>query len=255
MDQKQRSALTAPLVAVAEAAGKAILEVYASDFAARAKADASPVTDADERAEAIILAELARLTPQVPVVAEESVAAGRLPKIGHEPFWLVDPLDGTREFVSRNGEFTVNIALIEQGRPTVGIVHVPVQDLSYWSDGAGAFRRRGMAAPGAIHVRRPDAEGLVVLASRSHRDHRTDDYLARIKVKELKSAGSSIKFCLVAEGAADHYPRLGRTMEWDTAAGHAVLTAAGGRVSTFDGADLGYGKPGFENPDFIASGG
>jgi 3'(2'), 5'-bisphosphate nucleotidase len=255
LDQKQRSELTAPLVAVAEQAGKAILEVYATDFAARAKADQSPVTDADERAEAIILAELARLTPLIPVVAEESVAAGKLPTIGAEPFWLVDPLDGTREFVSLNGEFTVNIALIEQGRPTVGIVHVPVQDLSYWTDSASAFRRQGKAAAHTIRVRRPAAEGLVVLASRSHRDQRTDDYLAKIKVKKLMSAGSSIKFCLVAEGAADHYPRLGRTMEWDTAAGHAVLDAAGGRVTKLDGVDLAYGKPGFENPDFIASGG
>ena len=255
MDQKQRSELTAPLVAVAEHAGKAILKVYASDFAARAKADQSPVTDADERAEAIILAELARLTPSIAVVAEESVAAGKLPKIGTEPFWLVDPLDGTREFLSRNGEFTVNIALIEQGRPTLGIVHVPVQALSYWSDGASAFRRQDKGEARVIRVRRPAAEGLVVLASRSHRDQRTDDYLAKIKVKELMSAGSSIKFCLVAEGAADHYPRLGRTMEWDTAAGHAVLAAAGGRVTKLDGVDLGYGKPGFENPDFIASGG
>jgi len=255
LDQRQRSELTAPLVAAAETAGKAILEVYASDFAARAKADQSPVTDADERAEAIILAELMRLTPHIPIVAEESVAAGRLPEIGAGPFWLVDPLDGTREFLSRNDEFTVNVALIEAGHPTVGVVHVPVQGLTYWTDGASAFRRQGTSEARAIRVRRPAPDGLVVLASRSHRDQRTDDYLATIKVKQLVSAGSSIKFCLVAEGAADHYPRLGRTMEWDTAAGHAVLAGAGGRVITFDGAELAYGKPGFENPDFIASGG
>lgn len=255
MDQKQRSELAARLVQVAEQAGKAVLEVYASDFAARAKPDQSPVTDADERAEAIILKELARLTPEIPVIAEESVAAGRVPKIDGKPFWLVDPLDGTREFLNRNGEFTVNIALIEDGRPTVGVVHAPVPGLTYWTDGARAFRRAGAEEGSAIRVRRPAADGLVVLASRSHRDQRTDEYLATIKVKELRSTGSSLKFCVVAEGAADHYPRLGRTMEWDTAAGHAVLAAAGGSVTTFDGKDLTYGKPGFENPDFIARGG
>ncbi|WP_119422623.1 3'(2'),5'-bisphosphate nucleotidase CysQ [Desertibaculum subflavum] len=255
MDQKQRSELAAQLVQLAEQAGQAILEIYATDFAARAKADASPVTDADERAEAIILDGLRRLTPAIPVVAEESAAAGRAPTLTGGPFWLVDPLDGTREFVDRNGEFTVNIALIEQGRPTLGVVHAPVLGLTYWNDGAGAFGREAAGEARPIRVRQPAADGLVVLASRSHRDARTDDYLATVKVKALSYAGSSLKFCQVAEGIADHYPRIGRTMEWDTAAGHAVLAAAGGRVTTLDGRDLTYGKPGFANPDFIARGG
>lgn len=255
MDPKQRSELAGQLVQLAEQAGKAVLDVYASDFAARAKADQSPVTDADERAEAIILAGLKRLTPDIAIVAEESVAAGCVPDITGRTFWLVDPLDGTREFLSRNGEFTVNIALIEGGRPTLGVVHVPVPAVTYWSDGTAAFRRRGTGAAEPIRVRAPTADGLVVLASRSHRDARTDGYLATIKVKQLSYAGSSLKFCLLAEGTADHYPRLGRTMEWDTAAGHAVLIAAGGRVTAFDGRDLVYGKAGFENPDFIARGG
>ena len=155
MDQKHRSELALRLVQIAEQAGKAILDVYASDFTARAKPDHSPVTDADERAEAIIVEALTRLTPDIPIVAEEGVAAGRLPQIGVGPFWLVDPLDGTREFLSRNGEFTVNIALIEAGRPTLGVVHVSVQSLTYWSDGASAFRREGAGAAQPIRVRRP----------------------------------------------------------------------------------------------------
>jgi 3'(2'), 5'-bisphosphate nucleotidase len=166
----------------------------------------------------------------------------------------VDPLDGTREFINRNGEFTVNVALIENGRPVAGVVHLPALNQTYWSDGGGAFKRDGDSVPQAIRCRAPAADGMVVVASRSHRDARTDEYLASFKVKELLSAGSSLKLCRVAEGAADLYPRLGRTMEWDIAAGQAVLEAAGGSVCTLDGQQLGYGKDGLDNPDFVARG-
>ena len=255
MKKLDRDQLTLGLTAAAEAAGADILKIYAKDFAVRDKPDASPVTEADERAEQLILAALAELAPEVPVVAEESVAAGRLPDISGGRFFLVDPLDGTREFISRNGEFTVNIALIEDGRPTLGVVHLPALNETYWSPGDGiAWRRQAGGAAQRIACRKPDPGGLVVVASRSHRDSKTDDYLANYLVKELISAGSSLKLCRVAEGAADMYPRLGRTMEWDIAAGHAVLLGAGGTVTTLDGAPLGYGKAGLDNPHFVARG-
>lgn len=256
--------LTESLVAITEEAGRAILAIYGTDFEARSKDDSSPVTEADEKAEAIILERLADLGTGIPVVAEESVAAGRVPDISGGRFFLVDPLDGTKEFISRNGEFTVNIALIENGVPVAGAVHLPALDQSYWGHGEGnAFRRMGASAPEAIRVRHADHDGLVVVASRSHRDSATDDYLKDFPVLELVSAGSSLKLCRVAEGQADMYPRLGRTMEWDIAAGHAVLAAAGGLVQVIAGGDvagdvgrpLSYGKPGFENPFFVARGG
>jgi len=242
------------MVALARRAGAEILSVYDTAFAVRGKADASPVTDADERAERVILAGLATLAPGVPVVAEEQVAAGRVPQVGDGPFFLVDPLDGTREFISRNGEFTVNIALVDAGRVAAGVVHLPALDETYWSDGEAAWRARGAGAAERIHCRAPADDGLVVVASRSHRDARTDAFLADVPVKSLLSAGSSLKLCRVAEGGADLYPRLGRTMEWDIAAGQAVLEAAGGSVCTLDGTPLRYAKPGFENPDFVARG-
>jgi 3'(2'), 5'-bisphosphate nucleotidase len=242
------------MLALARRAGAEILDVYETTFAVRGKEDASPVTDADERAERVILADLANLAPGVPVVAEEQVSAGRVPAIGDGPFFLVDPLDGTREFISRNGEFTVNVALVRGGHPVAGVVHLPALDETYWSDGDGAWRARSDGAPERIHCRTPAADGLVVVASRSHRDQRTDAFLEDLPVKALVAAGSSLKLCRVAEGAADLYPRLGRTMEWDIAAGQAVLEAAGGSVRTLDGEPLRYGKPGFDNPDFVARG-
>jgi 3'(2'), 5'-bisphosphate nucleotidase len=242
------------LAAIARSAGDAILEVYATDFAVAGKADASPVTEADRRAEAIIVARLAELTPDVPVVAEEAVAAGGTPDVSGR-FWLVDPLDGTKEFVSRNGEFTVNIALVEDGRPVLGVVLAPaLQRLYAGATGDGAVVEDA-AGRRPIACRAEPAEGLTVVASRSHGDAAAlDAFLAGRKVAASTSAGSSLKFCLVAAGEADLYPRLGRTMEWDTAAGQAVLAAAGGRVTDLSGAELGYGKPGFENPHFVALG-
>ncbi|MEC9346783.1 MAG: 3'(2'),5'-bisphosphate nucleotidase CysQ [Pseudomonadota bacterium] len=263
MATDNREALALALVEVAEEAGRAILEIYATDFAARAKDDRSPVTDADEKAEAIILRRLAEVAGDIPVVAEESVAAGKVPDISGGRFFLVDPLDGTKEFINRNGEFTVNIALVENGTPTLGVVHLPALDETYWSAGPGrAMCRRGKTAPVAIGVRAVPADGMVVVASRSHRDAATDEYLKAFTVKDLVSAGSSLKLCRVAEGAADMYPRTGRTMEWDIAAGHAVLAGAGGSVMVIAGGDvagdvgkpLAYGKPGFENPHFVARG-
>jgi 3'(2'),5'-bisphosphate nucleotidase len=254
--------LTDALVAAALLAGRSILDVYATDFAARTKGDASPVTEADERAEAIILDALGRIAPGVPVVAEEEVAAGRCPPIGSR-FFLVDPLDGTKEFVSRNGEFTVNIALVEDGVPVAGVVYAPALSRIFVGDEGGA-RTASVALDRAgpfssIRVRPVPADGLVVVGSRSHGSAETDAFVARYAVSAFRPAGSSLKFCLVAAGEADLYPRFGRTMEWDTAAGDAVLRAAGGIVRRTDGTPLVYGKRGqadeadFANPSFIAA--
>lgn len=240
--------------ALARAAGALILEVYGTDFDVQDKADASPVTLADERAEALITPALQRLHDGWPVVAEEAAARGQAPD-ATDCFWLVDPLDGTREFVARNGEFTVNIALVRQGQPVLGVVYLPVPDRLYAGVvGQGAWleedgRRR------AIAVRVPPAAGAVVACSRSHGDVAAlQAWLQGQPVAAWVAAGSSLKFGLVAAGQADLYPRLGRTMEWDTAAGHAVLAAAGGSVCDLHGWPLRYGKPGFENPHFVARG-
>jgi 3'(2'), 5'-bisphosphate nucleotidase len=250
-----RAGLLPALVALADRAGAVILDHYGRETQARAKADRSPVTAADEAAEAVILEGLRRLTPQIPVVAEEEVAAGRVPAVDDGPFWLVDPLDGTREFLSRNGEFTVNIALIEARLPVLGVVTAPALARAWWgAAGLGAFTREAEGEARPITVRPRPLRGVVALASRSHGDAETDAFLASEGVAERINAGSSLKFCLLAEGVADLYPRFGPTMEWDTAAGHAVLAAAGGSVSTRDGAPLLYQKPGFRNPAFIARG-
>ncbi len=242
------------LLPVVRAAGAAIMEIYATDFAVRGKDDASPVTEADERAEALILPELARLTPDIPVVSEEEASAGRIPAVA-ERFWLVDPLDGTKEFISRNGEFTVNIALVEHGAPVLGVVYAPALDrLFAGAAGLGAFAE-DKAARRDIACRTPPEEGLTVVASRSHGDaDALAAFLAGRKVASQTNAGSSLKLCLVAAGEADVYPRLGRTMEWDIAAGDAVLRAAGGTVNTLDGRALQYGKADFANPHFAAWG-
>lgn len=243
------------LVAIADRAGAVLLEHYDRGVTVSAKADESPVTAADHAAEAVILAGLRALTPSIAIVAEEEVAAGRLPAVVGDRFWLVDPLDGTKEFISRNGEFTVNIGLVDDGQPVLGVVAAPARGVAWWGAlGHGATRREGGEAR-AIRVRPRPGEGVVAVASRSHRDAATDAWLAEQGIRDTVSAGSSLKFCLVAEGRADVYPRFGRTMEWDTAAGHAVLLAAGGRVVDADGAPLRYGKPGFANPSFIAHGG
>ncbi len=246
--------LSAAILDLAVCAGQEVLAVYGAGFDVYTKRDATPVTDADRRSEQLILDALARLIPEIPVVAEESYAEGRIPEVGDSPFFLVDPLDGTKEFVSRNGEFTVNIALVRKDAPVIGVVHVPALGESYWCDGDGdAWRRRGEQTPERIRCRIPE-DGLVVVASRSHRDSKTDEYLEKLDIKEQISAGSSIKFCRIAEGAADLYPRLGRTMEWDVAAGHAIVNAAGGTVTTIDDRPFTYAKPDFANPAFVVRG-
>ena len=240
---------------IALRAGQAILAVYRSDFAVESKDDRSPVTEADRRAEELILDALRReVTDDFPIVAEEEVAAGRIPTVNGGPFWLVDPLDGTKEFVKRQGEFTVNIALIENGRPCLGVVHAPAKDATYWGSRHGAFAASDEAGAHAIACRPMPERGLVAVASKSHRNPELEEYLSRYDLAESISSGSSIKFCLVAEGRADLYPRTGRTMEWDTAAGHAVVLFAGGSVTDMQGRELTYGKPGFENPHFVVRG-
>jgi 3'(2'), 5'-bisphosphate nucleotidase len=251
------------LIGAAVEAGRAIHAIYQTGFAVRHKQDASPVTDADHAAEAIILARLAQAAPAIPVIAEEAVEAGRVPAIGRE-FFLVDPLDGTREFVARRGEFTVNIALVRDGVPVLGVVHAPESGtggLLYAADAPAGHAFKGvpgadarLASREAIRVRPAPSGGLIAVASRSHSTRETDEYLGRYAVRERVSVGSSLKFCLIAEGKADLYPRLGNTMEWDTAAGHAVLLGAGGSVVAPDGRPLTYGKPGFRNSWFVASG-
>jgi 3'(2'), 5'-bisphosphate nucleotidase len=242
------------LVPLIRDAGKVIMDIYATDFDVTRKGDDSPVTAADQRAEAVILAGLERLAPEIPVVAEEAVAAGAVPQVGAR-FWLVDPLDGTKEFIGRNGEFTVNIALVEHGRPVLGLVYAPaIERLFGGAEGVGAWVEDASGRR-PIATRAVPAEGLTVVASRSHGDEAAlDAFLAGRRVASRTNAGSSLKLCLVAEGAADVYPRLGRTMEWDIAAGDAVLRAAGGIVNTVAGPVLAYGKPGFDNPHFAAWG-
>ena len=261
--QSLPSPLMAGLLDLALAAGRAVMAVYGTTTKARLKEDATPITEADISAESIILAGLAKLAPEIPVISEESA----LPK-GEPPhldrFFLVDPLDGTREFLSRNGEFTVNIALIENGVATAGIVLAPALPRLFWAEtGRGAFEA---AVSQVLEMRDPDfrrllaaplpPRGLRVVASRSHLDPQTEEWIRSRDVAAFLSAGSSLKFCLVAAGEADIYPRFGRTMEWDTAAGHAILVAAGGKVVCLDGRPLIYGKraEAFGNSAFIASG-
>jgi 3'(2'), 5'-bisphosphate nucleotidase len=242
---------------VVEAAGAAILEVYAADHGVELKADDSPLTRADSAAHAILSAGLRRLTPDIPVLSEED-EAGHLPAVRQAwaEYWLIDPLDGTKEFISRNGEFTVNVALVRGHQPVLGVVAAPVLDTVYYGiAGVGAFvaRKDGKAQP--IHVRRPAASPLVVVGSRSHRGDSLDSVLERIGPHEMRPMGSSLKFCLVAEGTADFYPRLGPTSEWDTAAAQAVVEAAGGAVTTLDGQPLRYNqRDTLLNPHFLVSG-
>ncbi|MCX7286937.1 MAG: 3'(2'),5'-bisphosphate nucleotidase CysQ [Rhodobacterales bacterium] len=239
-------------------AGDSILQVYNSPaFDVRAKADASPVTEADEAADAVISAGLRTAFPEVPLITEEQAASHAL---SAQTFLIVDPLDGTKEFIQRRGDFTVNIAFVQNGVPTHGVVYAPAKGRLFYTlaDGtaveeSGAFDKDSSGPLRELRVSRPDNAALMVVASKSHRDAATDDYIGRFQVRDMTSAGSSLKFCLVATGEADLYPRLGRTMEWDTAAGDAVLRGAGGQVVRFDDHQpLAYGKPGWDNPFFIA---
>jgi 3'(2'), 5'-bisphosphate nucleotidase len=238
---------------VAEAA-EVIRTIRAAGFTVEAKSDDSPVTIADRQAEAIITAGLRAATPDIPVIAEEEVAAGLITHLG-PAYWLVDPLDGTREFAAGRPEFAVNIGLIRDGVPVLGAVASPaLHEIHYGRRGAGAWKRTP-AQTTRIEARAPPPEGLTVMASRHYAaDPALATLLAAYKTASITNIGSALKFLRLAEGAADFYPRLGRTMEWDTAAPQAVLEAAGGAVLTTDGAPLRYGKPAFENPDFFAWG-
>ena len=256
LSHAQRLALLPELRRLALEAGAEIMRHYDTNIAVERKEDRSPVTAADRAAEALILPDLRKLIPGVPIVAEEEASAGRVPKVGSGSFWLVDPLGGIKEFLAHNGEFTVNIGLIEDGLPTLGVVHAPALPVTYLGAVPGhATVERPGAAPQPIRARPAPAEGLTVCISRSHaKKDEVDDFLAGYRVHDLAIAGSSIKFCRVAEGMADLYPRLGPTMEWDTAAGHAVLAAAGGTVLRLDGTPLRYAKPDFRNVPFLAAG-
>jgi 3'(2'), 5'-bisphosphate nucleotidase len=237
------------------AAGEAILRVYAGEFDIREKIDKTPVTEADLAAERIIVAMLEGAFPDIPVISEEQVEAEGLPPSSTR-FWAVDPLDGTREFIAGTDEFAVCIGLIEEGHPVLGVVHGPATGVTYAACGPGtATRRRDGGNPAPIAARAPGPDGLVVVHSRSHENsRRLAEFLADFPVKERVSCGSALKFGVLAAGEGDLYPRFGTTMEWDTAAGQAILEAAGGRVETRDGARLRYGKPGLRNEGFIAWG-
>jgi 3'(2'), 5'-bisphosphate nucleotidase len=266
MDESEYRPLAKALSGVVLAAGRAEMRHYHDGTTIEIKADATPVTAADREAEAIIVAALRRIRPDVPIVAEEETSAGSLPTIG-DRFFLVDPLDGTREFIAHCGEFTINIALVEARRPVFGLVYAPAMGELYVTLAPSeAFMARIAPNETAAHLwasgltriasRAPDPNALSVIASRLHMNPATELFLAGYRIAERRSAGSSLKFCMIAKGEADLYPRLGQTTEWDTAAGHAVLAAAGGTVTTLDGATLLYGKADaqFRNPDFIAWG-
>lgn len=258
--------LAREIVAPVLAAGALEMAHYKGGFQVFAKADDSPVTAADRDAEAVLLDALARIAPGIPVVAEESASEGRVPVIG-ERFFLVDPLDGTKEFINKRGEFTVNVALVESGTPVLGVVMAPALGQIYATfglDDAQVATFPVDAPPSnldgcafrSIRTRQPDPARLVAVASRSHSTPETEAFLARYAIAERRDVGSSLKFCTLARGEADIYPRLGPTMEWDVAAGHAVLTAAGGAVTDPDGGPLAYGKAetGYLNGHFVAWG-
>ena len=257
MDPEARTALVEPVRAIARAAGAAILEVYGRSFGVELKDDRSPLTEADRAAHALIVQRLAALAPPLPILSEEDsasvdYAARRL----WRAYWLVDPLDGTKEFIKRNGEFTVNIALVEGRKPVLGVVYAPALDMEYFAcAGGGAFKRVADGAPGRIAVTQPAAKPLRVVGSRSHAGNTLQAYLEALGAHVLKPMGSSLKICLVAEGAADIYPRLGPTSEWDTAAAQAILESAGGSMIDLVGRPVTYNsKEGLLNPHFLAIG-
>jgi 3'(2'), 5'-bisphosphate nucleotidase len=240
---------------IAHVAGRRILDVYEREFKVEHKEDRSPLTEADRAAHEIITTQLEALTPDIPVLSEESAAVNYETRAGWKRFWLVDPLDGTKEFINRNGEFTVNIALIDGNRPVLGVVYVPVPALTYYAcTGQAAYKQKGECAIQPARVRRFDGGKPIVVASRSHAGKETEAFLKKIGEHDIVSMGSALKLCLVAEGAADVYPRLGPTMEWDTAAAQCVVEAAGGRVTDLNRQPLVYNKPSLLNPWFLVSG-
>jgi 3'(2'), 5'-bisphosphate nucleotidase len=244
------------LIAIARQAGSAIMEIYQQDFAVEEKSDRSPLTEADLAAHRVIVAGLRQLTPEIPVLSEESASIPFTERSAWQRYWLVDPLDGTREFVKRNGEFTVNIALIEHQTPTLGVICVPVTGRVYYGAREdGAWRQDPGQEPTAIRVEPRHHRPVRVAGSRSHAGDSLRQYLANLGDHEIVSMGSSLKFCLVAEGQADVYPRLGPTSEWDTAAAQAIVQAAGGRVTDLQMRDLRYNsKESLLNPHFLVFG-
>jgi 3'(2'), 5'-bisphosphate nucleotidase len=242
------------LVGLCRRAGREILRIYDSNFEVQHKADQSPLTQADLRAHTVLVNGLKALTPHIPILSEEASDIAYAERRDWSSLWLVDPLDGTREFVSRNGEFTVNVALIEQHRPVLGVVHVPTRDITFSGlMQVGAYKQLADAAPVRISTQRPAAQPLRVVSSRSHASEGSNDYERALGPYTVVKIGSSVKFSIVAEGAADLYPRLGATSEWDTAAGQAVLEAAGGRVTDLQGQVLRYNtREGLLNPYFVA---
>lgn len=247
--------LARDLIPVVRSAGEIELHYFRSGAEALDKADGSPVTCADQEAEKLIAGKLRELRPDIPMVGEESVAGGVIPDISGGAFWLVDPLDGTREFITGSGDFTVNIALLENFTPVMGIIYAPVPDALYFGAEGTSFMRLQEKPERKISVRPAPAEGLTVVVSKRHGDpERLDEFLRGRKVAGTSGRSSSLKFCAIAAGQADLYPRLGPTYEWDTAAGDAILRAAGGRVTTLDGRPLAYGKKDrkFLNPEFVA---
>ena len=248
--------LMEPLVALAIEAGDRILEVYATDFDVQSKADASPLTQADLASHKVIAAGLETLTPDIPVISEEEGLPPFSERSQWRRYWLIDPLDGTKEFVNRNGEFTVNIALIEDHCPVIGVVHVPVSRKTYSGcEGHGAAVRDSDGNTSEIHVSAATRKPVRVVGSRSHRGASLDAYLDNLGDYDLVPMGSSLKFCVVADGAADVYPRLGPTSEWDTAAAQAVVEQAGGSVVELDGKPLSYNaKEDILNPWFLVIG-
>jgi len=245
--------LLTEVAAAARKAGEAIRRHYEGEFAVDRKSDGSPVTAADHASEAVMLHELHKLTPDIPIVSEEQVEAGKVPEVSGGRFWLVDPLDGTKEFVKRNGEFAVVAGLVVDFKPVAGVIYAPVLDTLY-AGGEGRAWREKDGRRDDISARAAASDGLVVAISRSHISEKFESYLATLPLKGRVACGSAIKFGLLAAGEADIYPRFGQTMEWDTAAGHAILEAAGGRMETKEGGTLTYGKPGFLNHGFIARG-
>ncbi|MDH5488173.1 MAG: 3'(2'),5'-bisphosphate nucleotidase CysQ [Gammaproteobacteria bacterium] len=240
---------------IARDAGRAILDVYERAFTVEEKEDRSPITAADRAANEIICQKLEALTPGVPVMTEESARVAHEKRKDWKRFWLVDPLDGTKEFISRNGEFTVNIALIDGNRPVLGVVYVPVTGLTYYAaTGKGAFKQRGECEVQPIHARRFEGGKPIVVASRSHAGPETEAFLKNLGEHDVVSMGSALKFCLVAEGTADVYPRLGPTMEWDTAAAQCVVEVAGGRVTDLNRQPMTFNKPSLLNPSFLVCG-
>jgi len=252
-----RTSMLAHVVDIARRAGGEIMDVYESgETHTTAKDDSSPLTVADLRSHRLIEDALHALAPGIPVLSEESATIPFEERSRWSRYWLVDPLDGTKEFISRNGEFTVNIALIEGHQPVLGVVHVPAQSVTYWGvPGEGAWRSNDHGAPVAVRVQKPAPAVVRVVGSRSHRGDSLDAYLARLGAHEMVPVGSSLKFCMVAEGRADLYPRLGLTSEWDTAAAQAVVEGAGGAVVKLDGQPLDYNaKAELLNPHFFVYG-